>query len=160
MGLGFLALQFVANYYNKSLQWNHGKMDTVIILKGVGGRYNSFQDYPELVGYVDRSLVKSSEAIIEPEIMAYPFQTETSISGWHFQMGQKYLDAQGIIHSLVQDVYRNGTMLLNLTQHGGGNLDPEVVRTAKDVGAWLKVNGDAVYSSRPFEVYSESGVCY
>jgi hypothetical protein len=34
------------------------------------------------------------------------------------------------------------------------------VRTAKDVGAWLKVNGEAVYSSRPFEVYGETGVCY
>ena len=30
MGLGFLAPILVANYYNKSLQWNHGKMDAVI----------------------------------------------------------------------------------------------------------------------------------
>ena len=85
MGLGFLAPQLIANYYNKSLQWNHGKMEAVVNLKGVGGRYNSFQDHPELLPYVDRSLVKSTEAIIEPEIMAYPFQTETSISDWHYR---------------------------------------------------------------------------
>jgi alpha-L-fucosidase len=60
----------------------------------------------------------------------------------------------------MQNVCRNGTMLLNLTQHGRGDLDPEVIRMAKDVGAWLKMNGEAVYSSRPFEVYGESGVCY
>lgn len=160
MGLGFLAPPLIANYYNKSLQWNHGKMEAVVNLKGVGGRYNSFQDHPELLPEVDRSLVKSTEAIIEPEIMAYPFQTETSISDWHYRTGQKYKDAQSIINLLMQNVCRNGTMLLNLTQHGRGDLDPQVVRTTKDVGAWLKLNGEAVYSSRPFEVYGESGVCY
>ena len=160
MGLGFLAPQLIANYYNKSLQWNHGKMEAVVNLKGVGGRYNSFQDHPELLPDVDRSLVKSTEAIIEPEIMAYPFQTETSISDWHYKTGQKNMDAPRIINLLMQNVCRNGTMLLNLTQHGRGDLDPEVIRTAKDVGAWLKMNGEAVYGSRPFEVYGETGVRY
>jgi alpha-L-fucosidase len=160
MGLGFLAPQLIANYYNKSLQWNHGKMEAVVNLKGVGGRYNSFQDHPDLLPDVDRALVKSTEAVIEPEIMAYPFQTETSISDWHYKTGQKYMDAQALVTSLMQNVCRNGTMLLNLTQHGRGDLDAEVVRTAKDVGAWLKVNGEAVYSSRPFEVYGETGLCY
>jgi alpha-L-fucosidase len=160
MGLGFLAPRLVANFYNKSLQWNQGKMEAVVNLKGVGGRYNSFQDHPELLSYVDRSLVKSTEAIIESEIMPYPFQTETTIADWHYRTGQKYMDAASIIHLLMQNVCRNGAMLLNLTQHGRGDLDPEVVRTAKDVGAWLKVNGECVYGSRPFEVYGESGVCY
>jgi hypothetical protein len=49
-------------------------------LKGVGGRYNSFQNSPERLPFVERSLVKSTEAIIEPEIMAYSFQTETTIA--------------------------------------------------------------------------------
>ena len=160
MGLGFLAPPLIANYYNKSLRWNDGKMEAVVNLKGVGGRYNSFQNTPELLPDVDRSLVKSTEAIIEPEIMAYTFQTETSISDWHYRTGQKYMDAQSVINLLMQNVCRNGTMLLNLTQHGRGDLDPEVVQTAKDVGAWLKLNGEAVYSSRPFEVYGENGVCY
>ena len=160
MGLGFLAPLLVANYYNKALQWNHGKMEAVVNLKGVGGRYNSFQDHPELLPYVDRSLVKSTEAIIEPEIMAYPFQTETSIADWHYRTGQKYMDAPSIVSSLMQNVCRNGTMLLNLTQHGRGNLDPEVIRIARDVGAWLRMNGEAVYGSRPFEVYGADSVCY
>lgn len=160
MGLGFLAPQLVANYYNKYAQWNHGKMEGVVNLKGVGGRYNSFQDHPDWLTDVDRALVKSTEAIIEPEIMAYPFQTETTIADWHYKTGQKYLDAQNLVRSLMQNVCRNGTMLLNLTQHGRGDLDPEVIEIAKDIGAWLKVNGEAVYGSRPFEVYGEAQVCY
>ena len=160
MGLGFLAPQLIANYYNKSLEWNHGQMEAVVNLKGVGGRYNSFQNHPELLPDVDRSLVKSTEAVIEPDIMAYPFQTETSISDWHYRTGQTYMDAPAVVRSLMENVCRNGTMLLNLTQHGRGDLDPEVIRIAKDVGAWLKISGEAVYGSRPFEVYGESGIRY
>jgi len=160
MGLGFLAPPLVANFYNKSMQWNHGKMDVVINLKCVGGRYNSFKKTPELIPIVERSLVKSSEAEIESQIMAYPFQTETTIQDWHYQTGRGYIDARSIVRSLMQNVSRNGAMLLNITQHGRGDLDPQVVRICKDVGAWLKVNGEAVYASRPFEVYGDNTVCY
>lgn len=160
MGLGFLAPPLAANYYNKSLKWNQGKMEVVLNLKGVGGRYNSFQKNPELLPYVDRSLVKSTEAFIESQITAYPFQTETSIADWHYKTGQKYMDASSVIRALMQNVCRNGTMLLNLTQHGRGDLDPEVIRICKDVGAWLKINGEAVYASRPFEVFGDNTVCY
>ena len=160
MGLGFLAPQLIANYYNKSLRWNHKKMEVVINLKGVGGRWNSFENNPDLLPFVDRSLVKSSEFVIEPEIMAYSFQTETSIADWHYMTGMKYMNAKKIIELLMENVCRNGTMLLNLTQHGRGDLDPEVIQTCKDVGAWLKVNGEAVYGSRPFEVYGEDNVRY
>jgi alpha-L-fucosidase len=160
MGLGFLAPPLIANYYNKSLKWNSGKMDVVINLKGVGGRYNSFQNNPELLPDVDRSLVKSTEAFIETEIMAYPFQTETSIADWHYQTGQKYMDAWTAIRSLMQNVCRNGSMLLNITQHGRGDLDPQVIRICKDIGAWLKINGEVVYGSRPYEAYGENSICY
>jgi alpha-L-fucosidase len=162
MGLGFLAPPLAANYYNKSLKWNQGKMDVVLNLKGVGGRYDSFQNSPELIPLVDRSLVKSTEATIEPEITAYPFQTETTIADWHYQTGQRYMDAKKIIGLLMQNVSRNGIMLLNLTQHGRGDLDPQVIQICKDIGAWLKVNGETVYASRPFEVYGENSnsICY
>ena len=160
MGLGFLAPQLIANYYNRSMQWNHEKMDVVVNLKGVGGRWNSFENNPELLPFVDRSLVKSTEAFIESEIMAYPFQTETSIADWHYRAGMEYMDAVKVIQLLMENVCRNGSMLLNITQHGRGDLDPEVVRICKDIGAWLQVNGEAVYGSRPFEIYGENKVRY
>jgi len=160
MGLGFLAPSLVANYYNKSLNWHQGKMDVVINLKCVGGHYNSFKKNPELIPIVERALVKSSEAIIESEIKAYPFQTETSIADWHYKTGQTYMDAAKIIKLLMENVSRNGAMLLNITQHGRGDLDPEAVRICKDVGAWLKINGEAVYGSRPFEVCGDNTVSY
>jgi len=162
MGLGLLGPPLAANYYNKSARWRAGAMDVVLNLKGVGGRYDSFQDHPDLRSYVERSLVKSSEMIIEPEIMAYSFQTETTIGPWHYQAGQHYMPASEVVGLLMRNVCRNGTMLLNLPQHGRGDLDPEVIRIARDIGAWLRINGAAVYASRPFEVCGEDAdsVCY
>jgi alpha-L-fucosidase len=92
--------------------------------------------------------VKSTEAIIEQEITAYPFQTETSIADWHYMTGQKYMSAKTAIELLMRNVSRNGTMLLNITQHGRGDLDPELIRICKDIGAWLKINSEAVLKNR------------
>jgi alpha-L-fucosidase len=160
MGLGVLAPALVANYYNRSLQWKPGYADVVINLKGVGGIYDSFQNSPEILPFVDRALVKSTEAHIEPQIMAYPFQTETTTQNWHYNRGQPTLDAGTLIRSLMKNVARNGAMLLNLTQRGRGDLDPELVLICKDIGAWLKAHGEAVYGSRPFEVCGDDAVCY
>ena len=157
MGLGSIATTILANYYNKSLVWNQGKMDVVMNMKGVGGQYDSFQDNEALAPYVQRALVRSTEASTEPQISAYPFQTELDIQGgnWHYLTGAGYTDAVTLVTTLMQNVSRNGSLLLNLTQHGRGNLDPQCTQIAQDIGAWLKVDGEAVYASRPFEVSGE-----
>jgi alpha-L-fucosidase len=160
MGLGFLAPTLIANYYNKSLVWNNGKMDVVINLKGVGGRYNSFGNSPQLLPLVERALVKSNEFYFEPGIMAYPFQTEASVADWHYRTGMEYMNALKVIIFLMENISRNGTLLLNIPQHGRGDLDPEAITICRDVGAWLKTNGEAVYGSRPFEVCGDGAVSY
>jgi alpha-L-fucosidase len=162
MGLGSIATTMLANYYNKSLAWNGGKLDVVMNMKGVGGQYDSFQTNETLVSYAQRALVRSTEASTEPQISAYPFQTELDIQGgnWHYKTGAGYTDAVTLVTTLMQNVSRNGSLLLNLTQHGRGNLDPQCTQIAQDIGAWLKVNGEAVYSSRPFEVMGDTTVAY
>ncbi len=160
MGLDFFSPQIAANFYNQSLQWNGGKLEAVLNLKAVGGIYNSFQHNPELIPLVDRALVKDTEAHIEPTIMDYPFQTDTSIQDWHYRAGEKYSTAGEVIGKLLDNVCRNGNMILNITQRGAGNLDEEALRLCKTLGAWLKTNGEAIYASRPFEVYGEDNIRY
>ena len=70
------------------------------------------------------------------------------------------MDAKKAVKLLMKNVSRNGTMLLNITQHGRGDLDPELIRICKDIGAWLKINGEAVYGSRPFEIYGNDTVLF
>ena len=162
MGLGSIAPTILANYYNKSLAWSQGKMDVVMNMKGVGGQYDSFQNSAALLPFAQRALVRSTEAATETQISAYPFQTELDIQGgnWHYMTGAGYTSASSLVTTLMQNVSRNGSLLLNLTQHGRGNLDTQCTKNAQDIGAWLKVNGEAVYASRPFEVWGDTTVIY
>jgi alpha-L-fucosidase len=162
MGLGAIAPTIVANYYNRSMTWKQGPVDVVMNMKGVGGQYNSFQNSATLLPFVERALVRSTEASTEPQISAYPFQTELDIQSgnWHYKTGAGYTGAASLVTTLLQNVSRNGSLLLNLTQHGRGNLDSQCTKIAQDIGAWLKVNGEAVYASRPYEVWGDSAVIY
>ena len=153
MGIGKLTPQILANFYNIASKRTEGNKQVVATFKGVGGRYNSFQNNPELLPLVDRSLVKSTEFFTEEQIMAFPFQTEVSLQEWHFKKGAPYHSASDIILRLMQNVSRNGSLLLNITQRGRGDIEPEARQICEDIGLWLKTNAEAVYGSRPFDVW-------
>ena len=160
MGLGKLTPQIIANFYNIADKRPSGRKEVVATFKGVGGRYNSFQRNPEMVGIVDRSLVKSTELYTEDDIMAFPFQTEVSLQEWHYQQGAPYRSAEEIITRLMQNVSRNGCLLLNITQHGRGNIDDEARQICLDIGRWIDINKEAIYSARPFSQWGDNHVIY
>ncbi len=160
MGLGELTPQIIANFYNIAEKRTEGRREVVATFKGVGGRYNSFQHNPELISIVDRSLVKSTELYTEDNIMAFPFQTEVSLQEWHYLQGGKYRSAEEIITRLMENVARNGCLLLNITQRGRGNIDDEARQICLDIGRWIDINQEAIYSARPFTQWGDEHVIY
>lgn len=160
MGLGELTPQIIANFYNIAEKRTEGRREVVATFKGVGGRYNSFQHNPDLISIVDRSLVKSTELYTEDNIMAFPFQTEVSLQEWHYLQGGKYRSAEEIITRLMQNVARNGCLLLNITQRGRGNIDDEARQICLDIGRWIDINQEAIYSARPFTQWGDEYVIY
>jgi len=86
-----------------------------------------------------------------------PWQTDTSISvhSWGYAEHDAYRDAESLIDELVDVVSKNGNLLLNVGPKSDGTI-PEQARTILlQMGAWLKVNGDAIYGTRPWLVYGE-----
>ena len=160
MGLGKLTPQIIANFYNIADKRTEGNREVVATFKGVGGRYNSFQHTPDMIGIVDRSLVKSTELYTEDSIMAFPFQTEVSLQEWHYKKGGRYRSAEEIVTRLMQNVSRNGCLLLNITQHGRGNIDDEARQICLDIGRWIDINKEAIYSARPFTQWGDDHVIY
>ena len=59
---------------------------------------------------------------------------------------------------LVDNVSKNGNLLLNVVQRPDGSLDPEVEQMLGQLADWTAVHGEAIYGSRPWQVYGESTV--
>ena len=63
-----------------------------------------------------------------------------------------------VIHMLVDNVSKNGNLLLNIVQRPDGSLDPEVERMLQELADWNTVHGEAIFGTRPWLVYGESSV--
>ena len=86
-----------------------------------------------------------------------PWQTDTSVSihSWGYVKNDEYRDSASLIDELVDVVSKNGNLLLNVGPEADGTIPAEVRSTLLEMGAWLRVNGDAIYGSRPWLVYGE-----
>ncbi|MBA2391201.1 MAG: alpha-L-fucosidase [Ktedonobacteraceae bacterium] len=137
-----------ANFYNKSLQWNGGALKAVINLKRVPANWQS-------------ALVEDLERTTSSSIQNYAWQSDTSLGDWHYYAPSPFnMTAPQVIQSLVDIVSNNGNLLLNVPQHGDGHLDQQAIQIVQDIGAWLSVNGEGIYGSRPFAISTENTVRY
>jgi alpha-L-fucosidase len=56
---------------------------------------------------------------------------------------------------LADIVSKNGNLLLNVVQYPDGSLPPESRTFLDEMAAWIKVNGDAIYGTRPWKTFGE-----
>ena len=76
-----------------------------------------------------------------------------------------YLSTEYFVHQLIETVAFGGNMLLNVGPAADGTIDPIFFDRLLGIGDWLKVNGEAIYSTTPWgviqtEVSSSSTVYY
>ena len=60
-----------------------------------------------------------------------------------------------MIHELVDVVSKNGNLLLNIGPRADGTIPEAAQQTLLEIGGWLKVNGEAIYGSRPWTKFGE-----
>ena len=84
-----------------------------------------------------------------------PWQTDTSIGDWFYSEGFKYKTTTQVVHMLADIVSKNGNLLINVVQYPEGDLPPESRQFLDEMAAWIAVNGDAIYATRPWKVFGE-----
>jgi len=91
----------------------------------------------------------------QTDISPDPWQTDTSIGDWFYNVRDRYKSASEIIETLIDIVSKNGNLLLNVPQKPDGTLDDECTYILKEISKWIRVNGDGIYATRPWRVYGE-----
>ena len=133
--------RFAAFYYNASLKYG---------------------DHVGVINYKDFAIQEHS-AVLDLErgqlgdIRPLHWQTDTSISNksWGYIENDTFKSPQFVIDQLIDIVSKNGNLLLNIGPRSDGTIPDEVQAVLRDVGSWLKVNGDAIYDTRSWGIYGE-----
>ena len=136
---GERGLQMAADLYNQSAQRHGGRTQAVYLSKR-----------PEdcAVG----TCVLDHERGVLDEISVNPSQADTCIGNWHYARGTEYNSPKFVIDMLVDVVSRNGNLMLNFPLPNSGMLDDEELRILAEITDWMRVNGEAIYATRPWKI--------
>jgi alpha-L-fucosidase len=135
-------LSLVAGMYNQSMARHSGSNEAVVNTKTLDEQER-------------KCLVKDLEVCVERDIQTLPWQVDACIGHWHYLNGAQYRSAEKVVRALVDVVSKNGNLLLNIPVRGDGTIDEKEVKILNDIGAWFKVNGEAIYGTRPWIVFGE-----
>ena len=64
---------------------------------------------------------------------------------------KNYKSPEQIIYQLQECAAKGGNLLLNIGPKADGTVPEGIVDVFKRVGAWMRVNGESIYSSRPMQ---------
>ena len=72
-----------------------------------------------------------------------------------YRDNDRYRSAEHVVHKLISIVANNGNMLLNVAPKGDGTIDEKQRKIVRGIGTWLKVNGKAIFATRPWKKAKE-----
>ncbi len=95
------------------------------------------------------------EYIVYPEIQKQKFEVCRGI-GMSFSYNQledekNTLSATELIYSFVDTVSKNGNFLIGIGPRADGSIPDYQKKPLLEFGAWLKVNGEALFGTRPWQ---------
>jgi alpha-L-fucosidase len=138
----YYGYNLVAHLYNVSAARHGGKTEAVYFSKRP-------EDGGSGICVLDRE-----RGLIE-EIDPRPWQSDTCLGQWHYKLGQKYKTPKQVVDQLVDIVSRNGNLMLNVPLPASGVPDGEELAILAELTAWMKVNGEGIFGTRPWKIAGE-----
>ena len=139
-------LKFAAHFYNASREWHQGTNQAVMTTK----RLDELQR---------QCLVWDIERARSDRLEPLPWQNDTCIGSWHYDRPRYerhgYKPVKLVLQMLADVVSKNGNLLLSVPLRGDGTIDEDEVKTLQDLAAWMKVNREAIFGTRPWRVFGE-----
>jgi len=80
-----------------------------------------------------------------------PWETSGTLNhswGYH-RLDYKWKTTSQLLRWLVDNASRGGNYQLNVGPTGDGIFQPAAIKRLREIGAWMSVNGGAIYGSRP-----------
>ena len=74
---------------------------------------------------------------------------------WSYKPDDKYKSTRRLIHLLVDIVAKGGNFLLERRPRCRRQLPPDGGRRMQEIGHWMRVNGQAIYGTRPVAPYKD-----
>lgn len=132
--------KFAAYYYNRAVQWGEEV--------AIDSKFDA---------YVHGSAVKDLERGQLDHITPDLWQNDTSVArnSWGYTIGNDYKKTSDIILDLVDVVSKNGALLLNVGPKSDGTIPEEDANILREIGRWMKVNGEAIYGTKYWKVFGE-----
>ena len=148
-----------------SVEWQRGiKIDQDIDMKRIAEMARSYQ--PGML-VVDRTVTGEYENYTTPEQevpnepLPFPWETCMTMGGsWSYVPNDNYKSPHALIQLLVKIVSRGGNFLLNIGPGPDGDWDPVAYSRLQEIGKWMAINGEAIYSSKPITPYSTDNIYY
>ena len=109
---------------------------------------------------VDRAVEGKNQNYLTPEntvpekMLPYPWESCIILGGgWSFSYNAKMRPTREMIHMLSDIVAKGGNLLLNIGPGPDGTWYDSAYDRLKEIGDWLKINGQAIYGTRPIAPY-------
>lgn len=90
-----------------------------------------------------------------PGISPWPWQIDTSIGDWFYDVEHPYKAPGHLIEMLVDTVSKNGCLMINVPQLPDGTIDAECEWILEEMAHFTKTCGEGIYGTRPYRVYGE-----
>jgi len=115
---------------------------------------------------VDRAVYGKNQNYLTPEnkvpekTLPYPWEScIISGGGWSHTRDPKYMSGHDGIQLLVDIVAKGGNLLLNIAPTPEGDWQQGAYDLLNEYAAWMKVNAEAIYNSKPMAPYKEENIC-